>query len=160
MSDEFLENVIVKLMNQPDPITALPPAPEAVPDSTAAAIARCRDAWQQTYDDYLKKNRRKDGWEAKGKAVHAAGIAYRGAMPPLAGHQGIRDFIACTAYGILMDAIPADRGGQLLYAAQVALSVIQRTPKPANSAPKSAPTQPGTPPPPHENPRPEPQNLQ
>ena len=143
MSDEFLENVIVKLMNQPDPIAALPPAPEAVPDSTAGAIARCREAWQQAHDDYLKKNRRKDGWEAKNKAIHAAGIAYRGAMPPLAGHQGIRDFIACTAYGILMEAIPPDRGGQLLYAAQVALSVLPRTPKPAKTPAQPTEISPG-----------------
>jgi hypothetical protein len=139
MSDS-IDPAILKLLAEPGPLIALPPAPEAASDSAAAAIARCRDAWLQAFDSYMKKNARKEGWSAKGKASHEAAIAYRSAMPPLVGHQGIRDFVACAAYGILIEAIPPDRAGQLLYAAQVALSVILRTPK-------TAPT----PPPPIEN---------
>lgn len=37
---------------------------------------------------------------------------------------------ACVACGILIGALPAERTGQLLYAAQVALSALPRDPKP------------------------------
>ncbi len=133
-SDDNLELALLKLIAEPDPsapVTVLPPAPTATPDSTATAITRCREAWQQAFDEYMKKNARKDGPMAQGNAADEAAAAYRGAMPPLVGYEGIRDFIACVAYGILIEAIPSERSGQLLYAAQVALSALLRTPKPA-----------------------------
>jgi hypothetical protein len=55
-------------------------------------------------------------------------------MPALVGYEGVRDFIACVAYGMLVDAISADRSGQLLYAAQIALNTLPRAPQPANLA--------------------------
>jgi hypothetical protein len=55
-------------------------------------------------------------------------------MPPLAGYESIRDFIACAAHGILIDAIPQKRANQLLYAAQVALASLRYQPKPQKSA--------------------------
>jgi hypothetical protein len=54
-------------------------------------------------------------------------------MPQLSGRESIRDFIACTAHGILIGAIPPQQSGQLLYAAQVALGSLQREPKPQKS---------------------------
>jgi hypothetical protein len=63
-------------------------------------------------------------------AADQASEAFRSAMPLLEGYDGIRDFIACTAHGILINAIPRERGGQLLYAAQVALAVLHREPRP------------------------------
>jgi hypothetical protein len=129
-SDERIERAILKIFNEPETAATLPPAPETVPDSTAAAIAQCRDAWQKNFDAYMQKNARKDGILAPGRAAQAAAAAYRGAMPPLVSHVGIRDFIACTAYGILMDAIPPERAGQLLYAAQVAVTSMQRAANP------------------------------
>jgi hypothetical protein len=128
-SDEKLELALLKLIAEPDspvPVTVLPPPPANAPESTAAAIARCRQAWQQAFAEYVKKNRRNDGHLVQDKAARHAANAYRGAMPPLAGYEGVRDFIACVAYGMLIDAIPADRSGQLLYAAQVALSALPR----------------------------------
>ncbi|HEX4031755.1 MAG TPA: hypothetical protein VHX20_15405 [Terracidiphilus sp.] len=136
-SDEKLERALLKLIAEPDasvPVTTLPPAPANAPESTAAAIARCRHAWQQAFDEYLKKNRRKDGHLLHDKATSQAAIAYRGAMPALVGYEGVRDFIACVAYGMLVDAISADRSGQLLYAAQIALNTLPRAPQPANLA--------------------------
>ena len=62
-------------------------------------------------------------------------------MPLLAGYENIRDFIACLAHGILIDAIPRDKGGQLLYAAQVAMAVIQRDQKPAQTEPRAPQTE-------------------
>lgn len=39
-----------------------------------------------------------------------AGEAYRCAMPLLLGYDNIRDFIACTAHGMLIGAIEESRG--------------------------------------------------
>jgi hypothetical protein len=64
-------------------------------------------------------------------AAGPASEAYCNAMPMLVGYEGVRDFIACTAHGILIRAIPQDRAGQLLYAAQVALATLNHAPKPA-----------------------------
>jgi len=57
-------------------------------------------------------------------AARDASVAYRNAMPLLAGYEGARDFVACVAHGILIGAIPENKAGQLLYAAQVALATI------------------------------------
>jgi hypothetical protein len=46
-------------------------------------------------------------------------------MPAPDSLDNIRDFIACTAHGILIGAIPAERSSQLLCAAQVALGLQQ-----------------------------------
>ena len=111
------------------------PLPALNPSSTKqaqAAIKRCCAAWQRAYNAHL------EGKEGCGfdkiNAAHEAGPAYRKAMPPLAGYESIRDFIACTAYGILLGAIPESRGSQLLYAAQVALAALHHEPKPRKSA--------------------------
>ncbi len=53
-------------------------------------------------------------------------------MPPLSGEQNIRDFIACAAHGMLIDAIDPPVGARLLYAAQVAHRTLHKSPlKPA-----------------------------
>jgi hypothetical protein len=54
-------------------------------------------------------------------------------MPLPVGYEGVRDFIACAAHGILIGAIPPEKSGQLLYAAQVALNALQFAPKPPKS---------------------------
>jgi hypothetical protein len=91
--------------------------------SAAKAIKRCCTAWQRAYN--AAANKGQDGYDAK----EAASNAYRNAMPVLAGYDGIRDFIACAAHGILVDAIPEEKSGQLFYAAQVAISSLSREPK-------------------------------
>jgi hypothetical protein len=53
-------------------------------------------------------------------AARSAGEAYCGAMPSLTGAQNIRDFIACVAHGMLLEAIEEKCVGKLLYAARVA----------------------------------------
>jgi hypothetical protein len=70
----------------------------------------------------------------KSYAAYKAGPAYCKAMPPLAGYENIRDFLACAAHGILIEAIPQQRANQLLYAAQVALASLHFEPKPQKSA--------------------------
>jgi hypothetical protein len=113
-------------------VQAIPPPVPDLPKQSRAAIRHCCVAWQRSYDAYLE-NTKGSGID-RAFAAHHAGPAYRKAMPPLAGHKNIRDFIACAAHGILIDAIPQKRANQLLYAAQVALSSLKREPKPRKSA--------------------------
>jgi len=102
------------------------------PKQARAAIRRCCAAWQRAFDAYL------EGTERSGTdmifAAHKAGPAYCKAMPPLAGCESIRDFIACAAHGILINAIPQKRANQLLYATQVALASLNHVPKPRKPA--------------------------
>ena len=94
------------------------PAPSGANEPIAAsanpAVARCLDAWARA-----NKAERAKG-KSKGDAEIAADRAYRDAMPPLAGQENIRDFIACVAYAMIDHIILADKGAKLLYAAQVA----------------------------------------
>jgi hypothetical protein len=113
------ELALVEVLSNPVPETALSQS------STRNALRRCRAAWHRTYKEYMKRGRDQNEYVA----AEQAGRAYCNAMPLLTGHEGIRDFIACAAHGILIGAIPAERGGQLLYAAQVALGALARASK-------------------------------
>ena len=115
------------------PNNTLAPGPSPVPISTKAALKRCCSAWRRTFNAYDDDNDTSlsDVWAAK-----EAGKAYCNAMPLLTGYEGIRDFIACAAHGILIGAIPPEKSGQLIYAAQVALSILQFDRRPANSPSK------------------------
>ena len=104
-------------------------APLQVPDpsdpaSANPAVARCCQAYGQA----LKTAR----YQGKGEYASArdARQAYRSAMPSLSGPENIRDFIACVAHGMLIEAIEGSAGARLLYAAQVAHGAISR-PSPA-----------------------------
>jgi hypothetical protein len=59
-------------------------------------------------------------------AAKDASVAYCNAMPMLAGQDGVRDFLACVAHGILIGAIPKEKSGHLLAAARVTLAASQR----------------------------------
>ncbi len=109
-----------------------PPALQPNPKLSRAAIKRCCAAWQRAYNAALEGTD-KDSTD-KIFARHDAGPAYCKAMPPLAGYENIRDFIACAAHGILIEAIPQKRANQLLYAAQVALASLNYEPKPRKPA--------------------------
>jgi hypothetical protein len=63
------------------------------------------------------------------QALWNATNSYCNAMPSLAGHENIRNFIACVAQGMLLGVIYYDEAPKLLYAAQVALSVLPREPR-------------------------------
>jgi len=108
------------------------PALDPDPLQARAAIKRCCAAWQRAYEANLKGTSRSS--TDKIFAAYEAGPAYCKAMPPLAGRDSIRDFIACAAHGILMDAIPEKRANQLLYAAQVALASLHYQPKQQKNA--------------------------
>ena len=108
------------------------PAIDPNPKQARAAIKRCMAAWQRAYDAYMEKSKGSNLDEIF--AAHKAGPAYCRTLPPLAGYESIRDFVACVAHGILIEAIPQKRANQLLYAAQVALATLHCEPKPRKSS--------------------------
>jgi hypothetical protein len=116
-------------------------ADESVPASTNPAISCCRKAWQITYDEKIAKNK------STPVAEFYAAQSYRSAMPPLSGYENIQDFIACTAYGLLIGAIQEANSSKLLYAAQVALSSIRSQPSLRHPSTENAPPPPSPLPP-------------
>jgi hypothetical protein len=97
------------------------PAPEPDTASAKTASRRCCASWQRAFKAYMDDS---DGdFIDKGHALEDAAHAFCNVMPVLAGYEGIRDFIACAAHGIAIGAISPEKGGQLLYAAQVALNM-------------------------------------
>ena len=110
------------------------PAPRLRPDSANArpALKRCLAAWRRAFNAYMVDS---DGDSTdKVFAAHEADKAYCNAMPILSSYENIRDFIACTAHGILIGAIPPQQSGHILYAAQVALSTFHNETKPQKPA--------------------------
>ena len=105
------------------PATTLSPGPGPNSSNAKAALRRCCAAWQRAFkackDDPENSDDKFDI-----DAARAAAEAYCNAMPLLAGYEGVRDFIACAAHGILIGAIPPEKSSQLLYAAQVALGSL------------------------------------
>jgi hypothetical protein len=95
-----------------------------------AAIARCCAARQNRFDTGKAKG------EEKVISLHYADQAYCDAMPALVDYESIRDFIACTAYGMLSHIILSQHGTQLLYAAQIALSTFRHRPQPKDPKPE------------------------
>jgi len=67
-----------------------------------------------------------------------ADLAYRNAMPPLSGQSNIRDFIACTAHGLLVGIIQYEDASKLLSAARVALVALRNQPAPPKTKAKAA----------------------
>ncbi len=98
------------------------------------AIKRCCSAWQRAFNAAMKNP--ENDFNRESNAEEAANNAYCTAMPVLAGYEGIRDFIACAAHGILLGAISEQKSGQLLYAAQVAITSLSREPRPQKKQPK------------------------
>ena len=94
------------------------------------AVARCCEAWQHAYQEHASR----DGCQTS--ACAWAYKAYRNAMPALSGEEDVGDFIACATHGLLIGAIEADRASKLLYAAQIALTSINRAQKAIDSAGK------------------------
>jgi hypothetical protein len=121
--------------------------------SSKAAIRRCDAAWKRAFDAYIQDNGDDVFSRVTAKMKYAC-PAYRAAMPALDSIDNVRDFISCTAHGILIDTIPQEYGGQLLYAAQVALGVLRSQ---ANHAAKRKKRTP--PPSPQKQPLPEPESV-
>lgn len=121
------ERALAEALKQVKLSTTLAPGPGTNPSTPKAALRRCCGAWQRAFDACMESP---GGNEFR--AARDAGEAYCNAMPMLAGSEGVRDFIACVAHGILIGSIRREKSGQLLYAAQVALGSIQRDRKQPN----------------------------
>lgn len=113
-ADAVLDVVLDKLNSPPEPSDLSGPAMEN------SAVARCCQAYMQTIQTARKAH--KDRFSAR----TCANEAYRNAMPPLSGSENIRDFIACVAHGILINAINSSDGARLLYASQVAQGALEK----------------------------------
>jgi hypothetical protein len=110
----------------PSPIANIDSPAAAKVSSVKAALRRCCAAWQRALDANLR--------EGDYTAAKEASAAYCKAMPVLEGEDGLRNFIACAAHGIVIGAIPEKRGGQLFHAAQVALAALKRERNPSARA--------------------------
>jgi hypothetical protein len=117
ISDAFLsalKNPAIKSSGLPSG-SDLPSEPyPSHPTPANNAVAQCIEAYADAMEDAVE--RRLDRYDSAKQASRA----FRQAMPPLSGHDNIRDFIACVAQAILMEAIPGDEAARLLYAAQIA----------------------------------------
>jgi hypothetical protein len=104
-----LQGLIQAIANSAAASSPQPPDPSS-PASANPAVARCC----QAYALALKSSTNKSFPEGD------AAKAYRNAMPPLIGSRNIRDFIACTAHGILLRTIDSADALRLLSAARAA----------------------------------------
>ncbi len=118
-------DVLLTAAANSDELPPTQPSPSD-PAATNPAVARCCAAYALTLK--AAPNQGKGGWAAELRARKA----YRSALPPLSGADNIRDFIACVAHGMLIEAIDGSGGARLLYAAQVAHGAIPR-PAPARA---------------------------
>jgi hypothetical protein len=111
-------------------------APETTPEpstqpETCAAVQRCLEAFNRIYLPLIAKG------NYEPIACREAGPAYRAAMPQLTSPSNVRDFIACTAHGLLVGAIDEKQASRLLYAAQVASGAFNRQAKDTKPKPTS-----------------------
>ena len=96
------------------------------------AIDRCINAWHRTFD--LASINPEDEElplvdEDDDFASEQAAMSFREAMPPLAGYENIRDFIACITYAMLNRIFDGDECQQLLGAAKIAMALLRSQPK-------------------------------
>lgn len=88
-----------------------------------AAVRACMRAWQTAYNKAVAKTG--DDYEAEKAALKA----FRLAMPHLAGHDNIRDFIACVTYASLNEIIRHSDAEHYLEAAKIALGAVRHEAK-------------------------------
>jgi hypothetical protein len=87
---------------------------------TDRALSHCKDEWTRAYNIAQQK-----GMTAT-KALRMASVAYKLAMPKMDSLPTIRAYVSCIAQGITLEVFDGRDGSQLLYAAQVALSVLHQ----------------------------------
>ena len=84
---------------------------------TDHSLSACKEAWTNAYDLAQSKGL------PPNKSIRMASVAYKLAMPKMDSLPTLRAAIACIAQGITLEVFDGRDGSQLLYAAQVALSV-------------------------------------
>lgn len=87
---------------------------------TVKELEHCKAEWTRAYEIAQEK-----GLSAS-KALRMASVAYKLAMPKMDTLPAIRAAISCIAQGITLEVFDGRDGSQLLYAAQVALSVLHQ----------------------------------
>ena len=95
---------------------AAPPLDRETRASKAAE--HCQSEWRNAHAMALEK-----GYPAA-RALRMAAVAYKLAVPKMDTLASIRSAICCIAQGIQLEVFDGRDGSQLLYAAQVALSVL------------------------------------
>lgn len=128
MPKKSLEERVLKIALAPDlTSTSLEPGPAPNSSNPKAALRRCCAAWQRSFNAFMEQAPEDDRIERR-FAANEAGEAYRNAMPILSGYDGVCEFLACAAHGILIGAIPPEKSGQVLYAVQIALNTLSHQP--------------------------------
>jgi hypothetical protein len=106
-------------------------APAESENRNNEALDRCMKAWQRTFDlasiDPDDDSLAPPDDDSTYFASKQASLAFRDAMPPLAGYENIRDFIACTTYAMLKRIFDKGECQQLFGAAKIAMALL-RTP--------------------------------
>jgi hypothetical protein len=92
------------------------------------SVGRCIRAWNRAYH---KKLDELDEDENDYEAEKAGKRYYLRAMPPVAGFENIRDFIACVTYASTIEIITRPEAVHFFAAAKVALDALRREIKPA-----------------------------
>jgi hypothetical protein len=105
---------------QPIALEAAAAPPRDRTSRTDKALEFCRLEWSRAYDLAQGK-----GLPAP-KALRMASVAYKLAMPKMDSLPTIRAYVSCIAQGITLEVFDGRDGSQLLYAAQVALSVLRQ----------------------------------
>jgi hypothetical protein len=103
-------------------------APERASDN--AAVNRCIRARQRAFAASFAEYNNREHANAESKR------AFRRALPPLAGHENVCDFIACITYALANEVIFSDDAAPLLGAAKIALSALRHEPSQPGSEPK------------------------
>ncbi len=115
--------------------TSIPSVPAQLllnPGCVNSAIQRCCNVWNKTFTAH-----KRIGTNPVSCYVRA-NEAFRKTMPPLSSEKNIRDFIACTAFGMMAGPVDILLGPKLLYAAQVAIGTLGRKSPPKKATSKSA----------------------
>ncbi len=108
------------MLQQPPYIAAQAEPPRDRTSRTERALAHCKAEWDRCYE--IGKTH---GFSTV-KSVRMAAVAYKLAMPQMDSLPSIRAAISCIAQGITLEVFDGRDGSQLLYAAQVALSVLKQ----------------------------------
>ena len=106
------------------------------------AVLRCINAWNHALDKATAEG------EDDGDARLQARSAYLRSMPPLAGFENVRDYIACVSFAQVSEVIFSFQAESLLATAKVALAAARQEgrhqlsePKRLGRPPKSIPAE-------------------
>jgi hypothetical protein len=105
------------------------------------AVLRCARAWGVAFDKATDEGADEDDADEEAKS------AYLRSMPPLAGFENVRDYIACVSFAQVAEVIVSFQAESLLATAKVALAAVRQEgrllssePKRLGRPPKSIPT--------------------